>query len=158
MSLVSVADSLDTKSAAGRLVLNIMVSVSEWEREAIGERTRDALRLKQSKGERIGNVAFGYRLAADDVHLEAEPTEHQILARMRSVRAAGITLRGIAAQLNREGFTTRRGTAWRHQYVAAVLRAETDSDQLASPPAMRPARRCPESGSTASSDRRPVVG
>jgi site-specific DNA recombinase len=41
-----VADSLDTKSAAGRLVLNIMVSVSGWEREAIEERTRDALRLK----------------------------------------------------------------------------------------------------------------
>jgi len=38
VSLVSVADALDTRSAAGRLVLNIMVSVSQWEREAIGER------------------------------------------------------------------------------------------------------------------------
>ena len=37
VSLVSAADSLDTRSAAGRLVLNIMVSVSQWEREAIGE-------------------------------------------------------------------------------------------------------------------------
>jgi site-specific DNA recombinase len=46
VSLVSVAESLDTGSAAGRLVLNIMVSVSQWEREAIGERTRDALQLK----------------------------------------------------------------------------------------------------------------
>src|ERR1039457_2781356 len=43
VSLVSVADALDTRSAAGRLVLNIMVSVSQWEREAIGERTRDAM-------------------------------------------------------------------------------------------------------------------
>jgi len=43
VSLVSVADALDTQSAAGRLVLNIMVSVSQWEREAIGERTRDAI-------------------------------------------------------------------------------------------------------------------
>jgi site-specific DNA recombinase len=40
VSLVSVAESLDTGSASGRLVLNIMVSVSQWEREAIGERTR----------------------------------------------------------------------------------------------------------------------
>src|ERR1035437_8627858 len=38
VSLVSVAESLDTGSASGRLVLNIMVSVSQWEREAIGER------------------------------------------------------------------------------------------------------------------------
>ncbi len=42
VALVSVAESLDTNTAAGRLVLNIMVSVSQWEREAIGERTRDA--------------------------------------------------------------------------------------------------------------------
>src|SRR5713101_9484177 len=43
VSLVSVAESLDTGSAAGRLVINIMASVSQWEREAIGERTRDAM-------------------------------------------------------------------------------------------------------------------
>ena len=36
VSLVSVAESLDTRTAAGRMVLNIMVSVSQWEREAIG--------------------------------------------------------------------------------------------------------------------------
>jgi site-specific DNA recombinase len=54
VSLVSVADSLDTRSAAGRLVLNIMVSVSQWEREAIGERTRDAMHHKRANGERVG--------------------------------------------------------------------------------------------------------
>ena len=43
VALISVAESLDTGSAAGRLVLNIMTAVSQWEREAIGERTRDAL-------------------------------------------------------------------------------------------------------------------
>jgi site-specific DNA recombinase len=52
VALVSVAESLDTSSAAGRLVLNIMTSVSQWEREAIGERTRDAMRHKRSNGER----------------------------------------------------------------------------------------------------------
>ena len=51
VALVSVAESLDTGSAAGRLVLNIMAAVSQWEREAIGERTRDALRHKRTNGE-----------------------------------------------------------------------------------------------------------
>ena len=40
VALVSVAESLDTGSAAGRLVLNIMTAVSQWERKAISERTR----------------------------------------------------------------------------------------------------------------------
>src|SRR5471030_1073704 len=59
VALVSVAEALDTGCAAGRLVLNIMVSVSQWEREAISERTRDALQHKRSQGERVGNIAFG---------------------------------------------------------------------------------------------------
>jgi hypothetical protein len=36
---VSVAESRDTGSAAGRLVITIMAAVSQWERETIGERT-----------------------------------------------------------------------------------------------------------------------
>src|SRR5947207_2586259 len=75
VTLISVAESLDTGSAAGRLVLNIMTAVSQWEREAIGERTRDALRHKRNQGERVGNIAFGSRLAGDGQHLEPDPAE-----------------------------------------------------------------------------------
>jgi site-specific DNA recombinase len=123
VSLVSVADSLDTRSAAGRLVLNIMVSVSQWEREAIGERTRDAMRHKRANGERLGTLPFGYRLAADGSHLEADPAEQAILFRIRELKSAGFTTRQIAEELNLHGFTTRRGTGWRFQYVAEALRA-----------------------------------
>jgi site-specific DNA recombinase len=122
VSLVSVADSLDTRSAAGRLVLNIMVSVSQWEREAIGERTRDAMHHKRANGERVGTVPFGYRAAADGLHLEADPAEQGILSCIRELKAARHTTRQIADELNRQGFTTRRGTAWRFQYVAEALR------------------------------------
>src|SRR5262249_4244607 len=48
VALVSVAESLDTSSAAERLVITIMAAVSQWEREAIGERTRDAMQHKKS--------------------------------------------------------------------------------------------------------------
>lgn len=123
VSLVSVAESLDTGTAAGRLVLNIMVSVSQWEREAIGERTRDAMQHKRAAGELVGSVPCGHRLAADGVHLEADEAEQRILSQVRELRAGGHTTRSIAAELNRQGFTTRRGTAWRFQYVANTLKA-----------------------------------
>src|SRR5437016_8186286 len=83
VTLISVAESLDTGSAAGRLVLNIMTAVSQWEREAIGERTRDALHHKRSQGERVGNIAFGFRLAGDGQHLEPEPAEQGALTEIR---------------------------------------------------------------------------
>jgi DNA invertase Pin-like site-specific DNA recombinase len=122
VSLVSVADSLDTRSAAGRLVLNIMVSVSQWEREAIGERTRDAMEHKRANGERVGTIPFGSRMGENGL-LEEDPAEQNVLARIRELKSSGRTVREIADELNRQGYMTRRGTAWRFQYVASALKA-----------------------------------
>src|ERR1017187_3863960 len=122
VSLVSVAESLDTGSAAGRLVLNIMTAVSQWEREAIGERTRDAMRHKKSKLEYIGNAPYGFRLAADGKHVEPEPGEQAILERIQRLRKTGKSLRKIADELNRNGILTRQGSPWRHEYVVRLLK------------------------------------
>ena len=124
VALVSVAESLDTGSAAGRLVLNIMTAVSQWEREAIGERTRDAMSHKRSNGERVGNLAYGYRLADDGQHLEPDPSEQEALAEIRRLRGDCVPLRGIAATLNHRAYRTRRGTPWRLESVARVLKLD----------------------------------
>jgi site-specific DNA recombinase len=123
VSLVSVAESLDTGSAAGRLVLNIMVSDSQWEREAIGERTRDALQLKRSRLEFLGNAPYGFRLAIDQKHIEEDRKEQSVLNRIRTLRLDGRSLRAIATELNRRRLTTRRGSHWRMEYVARLLKA-----------------------------------
>jgi site-specific DNA recombinase len=121
VALVSVAESLDTGSAAGRLVLNIMVSVSQWEREAIGERTRAAMQHKKSHGERVGNLAFGLQVSADGRHVEPNVVEQAVLSQVRVLRQAGHSLREIARDLNRAGRRTRSGAEWRHEYVRGVL-------------------------------------
>jgi site-specific DNA recombinase len=122
VALISVAEALDTGSAAGRLVITIMGAVSQWEREAIGERTRDALRHKRSNGERVGNIAFGYRLSTDERHLEPDGDEQATLAAIRDLRTAGHSLRQIAATLNNHGHRTRRGTDWRLESVARIVK------------------------------------
>ncbi len=123
VALVSVAESLDTGSAAGRLVLNVMASVSQWEREAIGERTREALQHKKAHGERVGTIPFGYQLASDGRQLEPNQDEQEIVLLIQECRDGGYSLRAIAEELNRQGLETRRGSTWRHQYVAGVLAA-----------------------------------
>ena len=123
VALISVAESLDTSSAAGRLVLNIMTAVSQWEREAIGERTRDALRHKLSQGQRAGNIAYGYRLAIGGAHLEPDHAEQAALAEIRQLRGGGSSMRDVAATMNQLAYRTRRGTPWRLESVARVLKA-----------------------------------
>jgi DNA invertase Pin-like site-specific DNA recombinase len=125
VALVSVAESLDTASAAGRLVITIMAAVSQWEREAIGERTRDALRHKRTSGERVGNIRFGFRLSPDGKHVEPDPGEQGVLTEIRHLRQSGHTMRGIAAALNRKALRTRRGSAWRLEHVARIIKQAT---------------------------------
>ena len=48
----------------------------------------------------MGTVPFGYGMAADGLHLEADPAEQGILSRIRELKAASYTTRRIADELN----------------------------------------------------------
>ena len=119
--LLSVADSIDTRTAAGRLVLNILLAVAQWEREAIGERTRDALHHKIRKGERVGKVRYGYVLGEDGKTLIPSEDEQFGIETMKLLRAKGYSLRQIAQALNDRGIRTKSGAPWRHTAVERIL-------------------------------------
>jgi DNA invertase Pin-like site-specific DNA recombinase len=121
VELFSLSEFLNTATAMGRFALNMMVVVSQWEREAIGERTREALGHKRANRLRAGNIPYGFRLSADKQHVEPDKSEHEIIATIQKLRARGLTLRDIAAELNKRGHCTRRGSYWRHEYVKRVL-------------------------------------
>jgi DNA invertase Pin-like site-specific DNA recombinase len=126
VALVSVSESLDTGTAAGRLVLNVMMSVAQWEREAIGERTREALRHKKASGQRIGNLPYGYQLGADGRTLDPNPRERRTQAVICEWRLAGFSFQKIADELNRRGIQTRRGTAFRWEYIRSLVATRRD--------------------------------
>ena len=109
-SLLSVADKIDTSTAAGRLVLNVLASVSEWEREAIGERTSAALRHKQSQGEHVGSPALGQDMK--NGVLVDNPDEASVLDRIAELRKEGLPYRAISDALTEEGHRTKRGGNW----------------------------------------------
>lgn len=121
--LVSVAESIDTRSAAGRLVLNVLGSVAQWEREAIGERTRDALASKRRRRERTGAVRYGYRLAADGVHLEPDEREQSAIREAVRLCASGMSLRAVASELARLGHHARSGRPFAAMQIARMVDA-----------------------------------
>lgn len=109
-SLLSVSDQIDTRTAAGRLVLNILASVSQWEREAIGERTRTAMAHMKAQGVKFGGPALGE--TAD---------EQATLARICELRDEALSLRQIVARLDAEGYKTKRGGRWAPETLRKVL-------------------------------------
>lgn len=120
VALLSVTEMVDTRTANGELSLNIATSVSQWERRAIGERTQLALDYKRSQGQRLGNTPFGFQ--ADGKYLKVNPAEQVIVVRINALRDCGASCQEIADILNAEGQSTRRGSAWRREYVYSVLR------------------------------------
>jgi site-specific DNA recombinase len=121
-SLISLGESIDTRSASGRLVLHVLGAVSAWERESTAERTSAALRFKRARGEYVGGHApVGYRL--DGARLVADAAEQRLIARARELRGDGLSLRAVASTLEAEGHRTRTGRALDFVRVQRVLRS-----------------------------------
>lgn len=126
-ALLSVNEQIDTRSAAGRLMLNLLGAVSQWEREAIGERTRDALHHLKAKGVKLGRVGLGYERPEGEVDGEGrrvvrvDEEESATVARIVELRREGLPLRSIAATLTSEGRRTKRGGKWEGETVRKVL-------------------------------------
>src|SRR5579862_7282435 len=64
-ALVSIGETLDTQSAAGRMVVGFLGVVAQWERESCAERTSAALAHKRACGRVYGRVPFGYARHGD---------------------------------------------------------------------------------------------
>ena len=112
-SLHCIAERVDTTSAAGRLCLNMLCSVAQWEREVIAERTSAALQHKKARGEKYrgpGMPAVG-----------ATAAEARALAIVRELRELGLSIRAIADELNRR-CVPARGAKWHPTTVARVLK------------------------------------
>lgn len=106
-ALIALDLGVDTSAPTGELLANIVMSVAQWERRAIGERTRDALAAARARGQRLGRP----RTMSDD-----------LVARVVSERASGRTLQAIADALNAEQIPTARGGArWQRGTVKAVI-------------------------------------
>lgn len=119
--LVSLSERIDTTTAAGKMMFRMLAVLAEFERDQLAERTKAAMVHKKRNGERVGKVPFGFDLAADGVSLTANAAEQAVLATIRDLRAAGESLRAIAAELNRRQVETKEGGAWKHSTIQRLV-------------------------------------
>jgi site-specific DNA recombinase len=115
VGFTSIAENVDTTSASGELFLNIIGALSQWERKAIGERTKAAMTHLRVSGRRCSRWApYGLRLAAGG-RLTPDRKEQVVLEEISRLRRRGLPLRAISATLARRGILARSGrpfTAW----------------------------------------------
>jgi DNA invertase Pin-like site-specific DNA recombinase len=123
LALMSVGESIDTTTAAGRLVLNVLVSVAQWERETASERTKEVLAHQKAQGKRTGVIPYGKRLSGEGQYLEDDPYEQSVMRLVKKYRAQGKTERAIVDLLAKRGKVGRTGKAFQKTQIHNILKA-----------------------------------
>lgn len=92
-----------TANGISKLVFTILSAVAEAERDRIRERIATVKRDQKARGRYLGGIIpFGWQLGADGA-LVALPAQREAIWRMRELRAAGASLRAIAAAMQTAG-------------------------------------------------------
>ena len=115
--LLSVVDHIDTGTANGRFLLNILASVAQWQREAIVEQTVTSLGYMKAQRRTYNHVPLGFR-DCDGLLVEVDE-EQLIVAEVLEMRDSGASLHAVARDLNERGIIGKRGG----RYYASTIRA-----------------------------------
>ncbi len=123
IELVAIREAIKLDSALGRALVSILLVFAQMEREATGERTKEALAHMRRSGYHIGKPAYGYRTvpAPDNpkYSILAEREDQQIVLKRIKVMAEldGQGQVEIAKVLNAEGIIPPRGPKWTRSLV-----------------------------------------
>lgn len=129
--LMSIQDHINTDTASGRMMLNLLMTVAQWEIEVISERTTEELTYKRQNNERCGSVRYGFDLDVNGprhpesglpTRLVRNECEQDVIATMIEGRQAGLSYRAIARNLEAAGIPTKKGgTTWHPETVKSIL-------------------------------------
>ena len=106
VSFVSVTQSFNTANSMGRLMLNVLLSFAQYERELTSERIKDKLEASCKRGMWMGgNIPLGYD--AKDRKLLINEKEAKIVRILFQNFAETASITETARELNNLGFSTK---------------------------------------------------
>jgi DNA invertase Pin-like site-specific DNA recombinase len=97
---------VDTTTAAGRLVVDVVAAAAQFESKRIGERVKDAHAVRKAQGKRAGQAP----ILPDDIR-----------QRIYGEHAAGKSFSAIARDLNTEGVPTAKSGRWWPYTISQVV-------------------------------------
>ena len=121
VSFVSVTQQIDTSNAAGRMMLNILISFGQFEREMCSDRIRDKVLATRKKGMWSGGtVPYGYR--AVEKKLVPDDLESQVVRFIFSRYAEVASAKTVAREVDAQFGPRREVKDWNVSHIYRILR------------------------------------
>ena len=121
IAFTSIQDNFDTSTANGRMVMNILSSLAQWESDVISERTRDSLQYMKRQFRLVGAIPYGFDQTADN--LQPNPQEFKVVQLMVSMRSKGKSYWAISIALNAKKIPSKNSRSWSPKTVMGVLKS-----------------------------------
>lgn len=106
-------------TAADGFMRTILDAAAAYERALIRARTKSALGAKRARGLRAGAVPYGFT-ASTDGKLSECAAEQAVISVVMDLRAAGLSLRAVVAELSMRGLVSRSGKSFQLTQVARM--------------------------------------
>ena len=119
--MVSLSEQIDTTTAAGKMMFQMLAVLAEFERNLVAERTTNALQHKKATNQKYTNIT-PYGFEAIEGRLVQVQQEAEIVAEIQASRTGGNTLQFIADSLNTRGIPTKTGKQWAPATIHLLLK------------------------------------
>jgi site-specific DNA recombinase len=127
-SLVSLGESIDTSSPAGRLLFTVIGALGEWEREEISARVSASVVTRANQGKCTGGVGpFGY--VWKDNLLVVNPDEASVIKEVFSTFIETDNMALTARMMNERGYRTKEGAEFKNKTIKRILTNPTYKGQ-----------------------------